>query len=247
MVSTKTDIILLCGGKGSRLATVTNDIIPKSLVSVNGKSLMSYTLDLLTPKLIGRLIFAVDHYSFDIKEWVSRQALENEVVFSESGPGILSAVQAALNYSNSPNIIICNTDEIRQGLQLESVLHFHVSQNNIATMPATLSTNLDRYRLLELGNNSVIIHTKLKSSKFAENADIKGLVNIGFIVIRKNSQKYFDDNFGKSWGAIIDPLVQKRLCKALPLDIVYFNVGTVGEFNEAEEYFKKKHLERTRG
>ncbi len=241
MASAKTDVILLCGGKGSRLNIVTKDIIPKSLVSVNGKSLMSYTLDSLTPELVGRLIFAVDHYSLAIKEWVSKQALENEVVFSQSDPGILSAVQAALNFSTSSNIVICNTDEIRLGLRFENVIRFHVSQKNIATMPATLSTNLNRYRLLEIDNNSVIINTQLKSPEFVKNVSVKGLVNIGFIVIRKNSQKYFDDSFGKNWGAIIDPLVQKKLCKALPLDVAYFNVGTVEELNEAEKYFKAKN------
>ena len=38
--------VILCGGKGSRLAPLT-DMIPKVLVEVNGKTILEYKLEIL--------------------------------------------------------------------------------------------------------------------------------------------------------------------------------------------------------
>jgi len=59
-------VVILCAGKGTRLAPLT-DGIPKSLVDVNGKSILEHKLSLLDG-LVGEVILVVGHLGEKIKE-----------------------------------------------------------------------------------------------------------------------------------------------------------------------------------
>ncbi|MGH2613588.1 MAG: nucleotidyltransferase family protein, partial [Rhabdochlamydiaceae bacterium] len=229
------DIICLCGGKGERLRGLTHDFVPKSLFSVNGLPLLSYTLDVIPPALVARLVIAVGHHADQIKSWASKADLPYETIFSESPQGIFPAIQAAMKFCKSQTIIICNSDEIRLGLNVDEVLGFHLSNHNMATMPVTLSDHLSRHRLLRIDKERTIIESFHKPQI---DDSYRGMINIGFVVIQKNAQQYFDNNGDSNWDNVINPLIRNRQLKAIPVDVHYFNVGTTSEFNEASAWLK---------
>jgi NDP-sugar pyrophosphorylase family protein len=229
----KVDVILLCGGKGSRLRELHKDLVPKSLYRVGGKALIEYTIDSLPPQRVGKLIFAAGHHAAKMKAWLQDAKLPYEVVFTESEEGILAAVRIALKYATSETVVICNTDEMRDGLHVEAVLDFHALQRNVATMPVTRSGQLQRHRVLVIDpDSSVIITSTLKPLVPANERNKEGFINIGFIVIEKNAARHFDVA-RKDWSTIIDPLIERRVMRALPVDVQYFNVGTIEEYEEA--------------
>ena len=55
--------VILCGGKGTRLHSVTGDIIPKVMVEVCGRPLLEYHVQLLKANGIEDVIFCTGHLS----------------------------------------------------------------------------------------------------------------------------------------------------------------------------------------
>ena len=81
MTRTARQALLLCGGKGIRMHWKTNDIIPKSLVQVNGQTLLSYSIASLPYPEIETIVFAVGHHADQIQVWVHQQKLPHRMLF----------------------------------------------------------------------------------------------------------------------------------------------------------------------
>ena len=66
-------VCLLCGGKGTRLLSLTNDLLPKSLVQIDGKELIKFSLEGLHSLSVSHVVFAVDYKSEMLRHWVLQQ------------------------------------------------------------------------------------------------------------------------------------------------------------------------------
>lgn len=233
----RNDGILLCGGKGTRLRDVTHDKLPKSLYSVGGRPLIQYSIDSMPHRLVGRLIFAIEHQEEHIIQWVHRAKLPHEVVYSrQDGPGVLQAIQSGMRHSRGNEVMVGNTDEVRHGLDVEKLIRTHTLQGKLATMVACPSDNLARHRLIT-ENEGLVTQTELKPQRFLNHPDVVGLVNTGFFLFEPKVADYFDFEHSCGWSGIIDPLCDaSQLAVHIEPKMRYFNVGTPEELREAESY-----------
>jgi len=234
-------VCLLCGGKGTRLLSLTNDLSPKSLVKVGGKELIKFSLDGLDSLAVSHVVFAVDYQSEILRQWVLRQNLIFPFSFSEQVyPGVLSAIQSAMELMAGKTVIVCNTDEIRLRLQLQKALNFHEASQGIATMVVTNATHLNRHRVVDVGSDSLVRSTTLKDVRYLAHPEMNGMINTGVLVFEPEAFAYGDQVYSTGWSGIIDPLVAtKQLHAYVDTDIVYFNVGTEAEYHEAARYLKQ--------
>ena len=231
--------ILPCGGKGSRIALLTGDSMPKSLYKVNGKELMRYSIDILKPDLVPRLVFAVDYKAEQIIEWVNTNSFPHIIHFSEQVvPGILGSIVSGAKLVSEESIVACNTDEIRIGLNLKEMLAFHESNGTLATMAVTHANNLQRHRVINMRESDKrIVSTSLKPDEYIYQPEKIDIVNTGFLILNKRAIEYFNPEHSMDWGGIIDPLVDSgQLSAYLDSKIAYFNVGTVDEYTEAQNH-----------
>lgn len=234
--------VLPCGGKGTRLAPLTADVLPKSLFTVGDKALMAYSTDVMKPELVNRLVFAVDYKADQVRDWVGAQGLPHPVSFSEqTEPGVLGAIVSASAHVPEDSMVACNTDEVRLGLDLADVLAFHEQSGTLATMVTTHSNRLFRHRLIDAreGDNR-ILSTRLKPEEYRSDPESVGLVNTGFLVIDKEAMDQFDASYSRDWGGIIDPLTEAgQLSAYINPEIRYFNVGTPEEYQEVDVFLKE--------
>lgn len=240
--SKKVDIILLCGGEGTRFHEVTKDVIPKSLFRIKKLELINYSLQNLDYKLVNTLIFAVHHHAEFIKNWVATLNLPCNVLFSDqTKPGIFGAVNRALELVQENLYVICNTDEIREGLTLSYLLDKHLeSPHKLASMPCAYTSNLYRHRTIKMDYQNAILDTQLKNELYKYHLTKKGWVNTGFILFDKRATRYFDNSLGNGWDAIINPLVNARQIKGVPIKTMrYFNIGTSEELLEAVRFLNQ--------
>ncbi len=235
----KVDVILLCGGKGTRLRDLINDNLPKSLFRVGGQELIRYSLDSLDAPCIENVVFAVDYRAEMMSNWLSEQSFPFNVHLSKQRrPGITAAIEAALLKTAAPLIAICNTDEVRTNFTITQLLTAHSTLGQPAIMLSTISGNLYRHRVLNIDNSGLIMSSDLKDQQYRERPEIRGLVNCGFLLFERSAFDLIDLDRGGDWGALIDPLVAQHKMAALEIDKVrYFNVGTPEEYEEAESYF----------
>ena len=234
-------VCLLCGGKGTRLLSLTNDLLPKSLVQIDGKELIKFSLEGLHSLSVSHVVFAVDYKSEMLRHWVLQQNLVSPFSFSEQVyPGVLSAIQSAMELMARKTVIVCNTDEIRLQLQLQKALDFHEASHGIATMVVTKVACLNRHRVVEVDSNSLVRSTTLKDTSYKTHPEMSGLVNTGVLIFEPDAFTYCDPVYSAGWGGIIDPLVAaKQLRVYVDTDIVYFNVGTEAEYHEAAYYLEQ--------
>lgn len=237
----KADAILLCGGKGKRLRSLTDDAVPKSLFPVSERELIKYSLDLMDPALVSSLIFAIDYKAEQMQKWVEDLAIfDFAVKFStQTDPGVLGGIMAALNHTLADIVVSCNTDEIRQGFLLAEVLEAHRQSGRLATIVGTYANNLSRHRLLNIREkDNLVVTTALKPEEYKNHPERYGLVNTGFLVLDQLAFELADQRHSTDWGGLIDPLTDAgELHAFVAKNGVYFNVGTPEEYQEAEKYF----------
>jgi len=62
-----TEAIILAGGKGTRLRSVTLNKIPKGLTNIKDKAILEWELQWLAREGVSRVIFAVGHLSESVE------------------------------------------------------------------------------------------------------------------------------------------------------------------------------------
>jgi NDP-sugar pyrophosphorylase family protein len=237
----------MCGGKGIRFLPVTKDRVPKPLYVVDEKELMEYSLETLRTIDIEHIIFAVDHKHEHVREWVSRMRFPCKVTISHrSGTGIVGSLAQAISYVESEGVIVCNADEIRDGLDMQSLIDFHESHTTLSTMATTISDNLFRHRVINArATDSRILSTQCKCPEFREDPSRKAVINIGLYVFNKGFETYFDEAHDPDWSGIVEPLYAAGEMSAyFDGNIRYFNVGTPEEYHEAMQYLAEKNRSR---
>jgi NDP-sugar pyrophosphorylase family protein len=234
------DVVLLCGGKGTRLYEVTNDKLPKSLYILNGRPLIDYTIEALDFARINRLIFAVDYHADLIIDWVKGQKFACEVVISHQvRDGILGAVESALCHISSEHFIVCNTDEVRLNFSMSEFLDAYDQTEYKSAMATALSSQLYRHRVVIKDSRGKIIATELKNEHYKKIPHQKGVINTGFLLFSRDIVYKFNDYLGCDWSSMIDPLVEAGGMQSVQNSrVCYFNVGTSTELKDVSSFLR---------
>ena len=100
--------IILCGGIGSRLGNVVNDI-PKCLVEVNGKPFIYYQLKLLEYSGIRDVLLSIGHLSDMVKHYINSYNTNLNITYSDDGKELIGtggAVKKALSLIDTPAAVM---------------------------------------------------------------------------------------------------------------------------------------------
>lgn len=137
--SIEVEAIVLSGGKGTRLRSVTMDKIPKGLVQIKGKPILEWELIWLRKHGIRRAIFAIGHLADKIKgyfgdvvetPWGSID-IDYSVEREKLGSG--GAVKQASSLVNSNTVLLLNGDVLTT-INLTRMIDFHFQRPALATM-----------------------------------------------------------------------------------------------------------------
>lgn len=232
--------ILLCGGQGSRLAELTGGQ-PKSLFELAGQPLIQYSTASLPPHAVAELVFVVGVGADKLRQWVETAHLPQRFICAEQTlPDVLGAIVSGVDHTAQDRFIICNTDEVRQGLDVHQALRCHEQSNALATMVVTQSDNLHRHRLVSVRHDGLITGSQLKPEAYKLQPHISGLVNTGFLILERQALSYAEPNRSTDWSGLIDPLCEAGQLNAyINPNIAYFNVGTPVEYHQAAAYLKQ--------
>ncbi len=106
-----TEAVLLCGGKGTRLRPLTENV-PKALIEYRGKTLLEWQIEWLMKNGVKRIILATGFMSEKIEEFVKTLGYEAEILVSrEYGPaGTAGALRLAMDFVHNSRVIVANVD-----------------------------------------------------------------------------------------------------------------------------------------
>ncbi|WP_067204391.1 nucleotidyltransferase family protein [Marinomonas aquimarina] len=174
------DVMILCGGLGTRLRSVVSDR-PKPMADVQGKPFLEILITHLIQQGIQRIVLCAGYMGEYIQAYFSSQpfAAEIEVVVEPFPLGTAGAIKYALPLIEGDSFIAINGDSFCS-YQLNALRETHRLSNAAATIYATYVSDATRFGTLELaGEESIVKAFKEKGSSAA------GWVNAGAYMLNK--------------------------------------------------------------
>jgi NDP-sugar pyrophosphorylase family protein len=228
------DVIILCGGRGSRLRPVLPDD-PKSLAKIGEKPFLDILLESVFSQGFKKVILAVGHLKEKI---VERYSGDPRIMFSaeESALGTGGAVMNALDLVGTENFIVMNGDAYCE-VDTRSLYEEHVKRDAFASLALAMADDISDF-------GSVRIDERGKVLAFEEKIPEKraGLINAGIYVFDKRIKNYVPKRNNFSIEHDLFPAIIKEFCYG------YVILGGVLDIGTPERYdFAKKNLsKRTR-
>ena len=138
-MSGEIEAIILSGGKGKRLRSVTMDQIPKGLVKIKGKPILEWQLIWLRKYGVKKVIFALGYLAEKVQEYFGEQyespwgSIDLEYSIEKEKLGSGGAVKLASPLVTSSEVFILNGD-VLTNMNLQELVAFHHEKKAIATM-----------------------------------------------------------------------------------------------------------------
>jgi D-glycero-alpha-D-manno-heptose 1-phosphate guanylyltransferase len=179
------EVIILAGGSGTRLRGITNDLIPKPMVEVNGKPFLEYILSELSKYNVTSIVLSVgfkyevikNYFKDSYKDIPIKYSIENDLL------GTGGAVKQALNYTNDDDVCVLNGDTLFK-INFDEFYSKHVSKSSLLSIALKEMENFDRYGTVLVSDSAIC---SFKEKQFCES----GLINGGIYCLNKKLTEYF--------------------------------------------------------
>ena len=133
------EAIILCGGAGTRLATVVPNK-QKALAEVHGVPVLDMIINGLIGQGFTRIVLATGVRGDQVREHVKKCSGQKKceiVISEESSPlGTGGAIRNALSYIQSPHFLAINGDSFFSGIDFKDALEYHLAKKADVTLIA---------------------------------------------------------------------------------------------------------------
>ena len=172
------DVIILAGGRGTRLQSVVSNV-PKPMAPVNKRPFLEILLDQLLKSNVSRFILSVGYMHDSIISHFGRSYGGVPILYSvEDSPlGTGGAIKSAINFSESNNLLVVNGDSYFD-VNHDLIYSLHLKNQEpyivLKEMP-----DISRYGSISISQNRIM--------SFIEKGKCgKGLINGGCYCIPRN-------------------------------------------------------------
>jgi len=176
-----TDVLILCGGLGTRFRKVREDI-PKALAPIKGIPFIDLVLNDLVLQGFCRIILATGHLSSKLESYVRQRKDAEYIISCEPKPlGTGGAIKFAENHYCSDHVLILNGDSC---INFYSLTLFEFHSNHQAEMSILLSSST---KGVDYGN--VTLNEESRVTSFSEKSHTESssaCVNAGVYVINRS-------------------------------------------------------------
>ena len=193
-----TDVLILCGGFGTRFREVREDI-PKALAPIQGLPFIDLILKELVDQGFRRFILATGHLSSQLENHVNQRTDAEYIISCEPSPlGTGGAIKFAEKHFRSKQILILNGDSSII-FYLPSLLEFH--HNNHADMSILLSstTKGNDYGNVKINDENRITIFSEKPKKSESYSELS-LINAGvYCSLLSDLEPKVEHSIEKDW------------------------------------------------
>lgn len=172
-------VVILAGGKGTRMREMTEDL-PKPMVPVGGIPVLDHLINIY--EKYGNFEYLIcSGYLGEIIEnyYVARKNVKViDTGLETNTGGRLLKLKELLD----ENFMITYGDGLAN-VNIAKLINFHQAQKTIGTL--TVTNPVSRFGLVEFDENS-------KVNKFIEKPVLSGFINIGFMIFKKKFLEYLD-------------------------------------------------------
>ncbi len=176
------DVIILCGGAGLRLKSVTGSA-PKSLANIVGRPFLEILLSQLRRHGFQRVILAVGYQKDLIREYFGDRALGVSLKYSiESAPlGTAGALRNAVDLIESETVVIMNGDSYTDADLVAFVTDYRNTKADVSMLVVPADGRVD-CGLVSVDDNGKVLGFKEKQSALGTQ-----YVNAGIYAMSKHA------------------------------------------------------------
>lgn len=174
------DLVILAGGKGTRVEGITRDALSKVMLPVNGHPFLAYVIRLYAQKGFRHVVLATGHCAEGIQNYFGNgEAYGVEISYSsEKEPlGTGGALRLALSVAQAANVLVVNGDTFFD-IDIETFLSQHTSSHSVVTIALVNQGGSHRFGVVRMGENNTI-------QEFLEKSLSCGLVSGGVYVVNR--------------------------------------------------------------
>lgn len=227
---TDIDVLILCGGLGTRLSKVINDT-PKGMAKVGGKPFLSILVNELSKFGMQNIIFCIGHLREQISGYFCSVDKSGYRFSAEEQPlGTGGALKNAELLVKSDPFLVLNGDSICE-IDYYSLLDFHLDKKAMVSIVLSKSNKTDDYGSIELDENQTIISFQEKKSLAGG-----GLINAGVYLMNKEFLSTMKKNYPLSLEREVFPeALRTKRCVGYVVEADVMDIGTPERYRKANE------------
>ena len=194
-------VVILCGGKGTRLSEETN-LIPKPMIKIGKKPILIHIMNIYQKYGFNEFVLAVGYKGFVIENYLKKNKKFKIKIFKTGLNNLTGKRLFQLRkYLKNERFMLTYGDGVTSQ-NLKSLLNFHVKNKKIATLTAVRPPT--RFGELSLNNKSTV-------NKFEEKPHInQGWINGGFFVFEPQIFNFLSNKNTMLEREPINKLVKKK-------------------------------------
>lgn len=182
-------VVIMAGGKGTRLHPLTN-VIPKPLIPIGEKTILEEIMDRFVDAGCHEFYMSVNYKAATIKHYLSE--LNNEAYdvsyFQEDKPLGTAGSMYLLKDKLNSTFFVSNCDIIIDQ-DLEDIYEYHKSNKNDITIVSALKHHTIPYGTIETGKNGVL-------KKLSEKPQVTYQINTGVYILEPHVLNHIpEDDF----------------------------------------------------
>ncbi len=228
------DVVILCGGLGSRLAAIVNDR-PKPMALMGGRPFLDILIDYFSGFGFRRFVLCAGHRSHVIQEQYSRRSdLFEFVVSNEPFPlGTAGAVKNAEIFLKSDSFLITNGDSFCPA-DLAQFCDFHFVKRAPMSMVIVESEDIKDSGLVTVDGCQRIIGFEEKACRRQNR-----YVNAGIYLFQREILSLIPTSMKYSLEYDLFPKLVARGAFAFVTSGPLIDIGTPRGYRRANEYFAR--------
>ncbi len=227
--------VVLCGGLGTRLRTVTGDL-PKPMVDVAGRPFLEYILDYLVDQGVNKAVLAVSYRKEAIIEHFGNKYKSLNISYSvESTPlGTGGAVKQSIHdrFEHLGQVVLVINGDTLVEYQLGDMLSILNKNNADLVMSLKSMDDTSRYGRVQVNDRCV---TQFEEKK----GGLPGLINAGVYLFNSCLRSEFPtgDSFSFEHD-VLEKIVHSHSVLASVTNGYFIDIGVPDDFNRAQIDFQ---------
>lgn len=231
-LSNKEKVIIMAGGKGTRLMPLTKKK-PKALIKINGKPVLEHIILNLVKYNFKNLVISINHLGNQIKDYFGfgYDGVINISYIEEKKPlGTVGSLSLVNFKKKKENLILMNCD-IYSNIDLKNFLKFHKKNNADITVAAKVDARESDYGVIK--TNGKIF------KKFEEKLTYYDLINSGIYIINSDCIKYIKKNIKTDIPDFFEECKKnKKKILVYPIYDYWYDIGKISNFKKIKNKIK---------
>lgn len=229
--------LLLAAGFGYRLRPLTKTI-PKCMVKLNGKPLLSYWLDILNCNLIEKILINLHYLPDQVIEFIEHSELKSKIktAYEKQLLGTAGTILKNKNFFKDEALMLIHADNLTF-FNIEEFHNLYLSRNKgIEIVMMTFHTDdPSSCGIVKLDNNGVVINFYEKTKSYHGN-----IANAAVYIISQNVVSFIE-NLNKDiidFSTEVLPFFIGKI-KTYHNSLYHRDIGTLKSLLKAENEIKK--------